>query len=110
VVQDRRFKVEYRALRQNCRALDDVLEFPYVARPGVTGQSFHAPGAEPLNRLPDSSRQGTREESHEQSNIGRPVAQRRDDDRKDVQAVQQIGAKLSLAQSLIEVSIRGRDD
>src|SRR4029453_4133238 len=40
----------------------------------------------------------------------RSLAQRRDVDRKDVQAVQQIGAELSVADSLIEVSIRGRDN
>ena len=36
-------------------------------------------------------------------------AQRRHVDRKDVQAVEQIGAKLSVADRLIEVAIRGGD-
>src|SRR4030095_5658510 len=109
-VQTRPFKFEHWPLRQNGRALDDVLEFPHVPRPGVTGQSFQTPSTEPLNWLPDSSRKSAREESDEQSDIRRSLAQRRDVDRKDVQAVQQIGAKLSVADSVIEVPIRGRDD
>ena len=76
----------------------------------MAGQAFDAPSAETLNRLPDSSRKPSREESDEQSNIRRAFAERGDVNRKNLQTVQEICAKLTLADGLIQVSIRGRDD
>ena len=91
------------------RTLDDVLQLPHIAGPrlpcqcvehrsGITWISLRCRSANRLDEVP-----------REKRNVFGPMAQGRDDDRKDVQAIVQIGTKRAPLHHLPKVLVGGRN-
>src|SRR5438552_8614131 len=65
---------------------------------------------EPAQRLPFRRRHAFEEVYGKQTDVVPALAQRRDPDRKDAQAIQEVLPEGAGAHGLIEVAVRGRDD
>src|SRR5688572_18279976 len=81
-----------RALGENRGALQDVLEFPDVAGPGVVLELRQASRADALQRFSESTGHPAEEEANEERNVGRALAQRGNFNWKHIQPVEEIGA------------------
>ena len=94
------------AVGQRARALDDVLQLPHVARPAVALERGHGVVVDAADApLSVALEEGVGEQAH----VPRPVAQRRQLDRDDVDAVVELLAELPLDGRLPEVAVGRRD-
>src|SRR5213594_4205116 len=74
-------------------ALDNVLQFSHISRPGIVGESSHRCRWDSSNALVHTPSVFLDKMPHEQRNIFRALAEWRDGNGKDVQAVVQVAAK-----------------
>src|SRR6185437_2616522 len=93
---------------QNLGALQDVGQFAHVARPRVSQQSFHGLGINLRTEWTDLPR---REETLDQlTDVFTPLAQGRQEDRHDIQTVEQILAETAVLDLLSKIAVgRGYD-
>src|SRR2546427_6537881 len=94
---------------KNDRALDQILELANVPRPAVSRQRLHRLRRNRLDGPVHPARVVLDEMSHEQRDVFRPVAQRRQVDRENVEAIKQVRPKLLLVDERGEVAIRRCD-
>ena len=97
------------AARQDHRALDDVLELAHVARPGIRRQRRQRARVDAAHALADGLRVLLDEVLAQHGDVAGPIAQRRQRDRKDVEAVVEILAELAGGDLLLEIPVRRRD-
>src|SRR5262249_46839098 len=95
-------ELQHRALAEDRRPLDDVLQLADVSGPAVRPQLLHAAAAQALDRLPETLREPREEEPDEQRNVLGPVAQWRDRHGNYVEAVQQVRPETSLGHGTFE--------
>ena len=100
---------EDRTGREDDRALNDVLELPDVARPGVPAQISHGRAGNGLERFVHAPRKLAREGPDQKRNVLRPVSKRGDPDGKDVQTVEEIGPEHPPLDHRSQVAVRRRD-
>src|SRR5260370_7144400 len=86
-----------------------MLQLANIPRPGITAQSLHGGLADWLNPPPDAGCEAGHQEVYEQRHVPLAVAQRRQGDRKHIQAVKQVLAEFPLADGLRKIAIRGRN-
>src|ERR1700685_4670599 len=101
--------LEQRALGKDDRSLDDVLQFPDIARPGVTNQRVHGFRRDGVDLLGHVERKVLREVPDKERYIFSALAQWRNVDGKDVQSIKQIGAELLFFDHRMQITI-GRGD
>ena len=101
---------DLRAAGQDQRALDHVLQLADVPRPGVGAERGHRRGVDPAHRLAGAGRVLLQEVLGQMRDVARPIAQRREQDREDVQAVIEILSKRAVGDLLLEIAVGGRDD
>ena len=103
--------LERGAGREDDGALEDVLQLADVARPGIGDRAGACvSGLIPSNRLPILRGELVEEELRQQRDVLRPLAERRELDREDAEAVVQVLAERLLADGLEQVAIGGGDD
>src|SRR5262249_19865638 len=85
-----------RAGRQTDGALQHVLQFADVARPGVLLKPLHRRPADAVQALADARPELVHQEVDEQRDVVVPLAQGRQVDGEDVEAVVQVRAELFL--------------
>src|SRR5436190_21110188 len=92
------------------RPLYLVSQLPHVARPPVLRQQVerfwrqeHVGLAQPLRSL-------TKKQAAEQGNLLTPLAERRNDELDDREAIVEIFPELALSNALLEIGIRGGQD
>src|ERR1700734_3493805 len=76
--------LQQRTFGKDDRSLDDVLQFPNVAWPGVTNQRVHGFRRYGVDLLGHIKSEVLREVADQERNIFRALAQRRNVDGKDV--------------------------
>ena len=96
--------------REDDRAFDDVAQLADVSRPGVALQLAQALLRNRLDRLAERPGELVDEGPHQRGDVLDPLAQRRNDDGKHVEAIEEILAKRLVADRVLEVAVRGRDD
>ena len=105
----RQIKLEHARARRYHRPLDNVLQFTNVSRPivvlqhrYVTPSELGGGYAQPMARSVDTVRRKRRD-------VFRALAERGNGDRKDVQPVVKVFAKMATRNSLLQVLVRCRD-
>src|SRR3984885_5552100 len=98
-------KPQDRTGAQNYRAFDYVLQLPDVARPSVMNQSLHRFRGNRIDRLAHSSCGLLYKMLHQQRNILRTFPQGRNVDRKHIQAIIEIAAKLLVQDHSFQVTM-----
>ena len=96
--------------RENHRSFNDILKFTHVARPGVPAEPCHRFMPQHQRRLLQLGPEMFEKVPREQRDILRAFTEWRQNDRKDVQAVIEIGPEPPLTQSSRKISVRGRND
>ncbi len=91
------------------RALDPVAELAHVARPVVRGEGRVGVVREATDHAVPRAELGE-ESRREQLRVALALAQRRDADREDVEAVVEVLSELALAHQRSELAVRRRDD
>ena len=85
------------AVAEDGRAFDAVLQLADVARPVVRAQLRPRLGRDAQRRLPQLARELLQEEIDQRVDVLAPRAQRRDGDREDVDAEEEVFAEAALA-------------
>src|ERR1700684_2768983 len=98
------------AVRQNGRALQHIAQFAHVARPLVCEQRVQSVVQQPGEPTAHGSCTIDKELFRKEGNIADAVAQRRQQDVKDLEAVEKILAKGGALHRLAEISFARRDD
>src|ERR1017187_5960781 len=93
----------------NNEALDNVPELAHVARPRKPLTDLQRLGGHPLASPLMLRRELLEETLDQQRDVLRPLAQRRHDNRHDLQAVEEVLAELALRHRLLELLVRGRE-
>ena len=88
--------LQRRARREDDRALDDVLQLADVARPGVAHQGVHDRGRDGLDLPAHPPGEPLGEMADQQRDVVAALAQRRQHDREDVQAVVEVAAEAAV--------------
>src|ERR1700689_971314 len=101
--------LEQRALGKDDRSLDDILQLPDVARPGVTNQRVHGFRRDGVDLLGHIKSKVLREMTNKERYIVSALAQWRNVNGKDVQSIKQIGAELLFFDHRMQITI-GRSD
>src|SRR5262249_52339713 len=91
-------------------AFNDVLQFPYVARPGVSVQPLNRFFRDTIYRLIEFPGKALHEERRQQSDVIGAFTQRGDLHRDDVEAVVKVAAKLALLDRFGRVAISRGDN
>ena len=84
---------EYRSFAQDHRAFERVIELTHIADPGADINPRIVALSMPITRLPRLLECFAQQNRHELGNIFATIAQRRQMDGYDVQAIKEIGAK-----------------
>ena len=87
-----------------------VLQLAHVARPAIALAAAPSPPASSVLSGSPSPRRRARKWRDQRRNVVEPLAQRRQADRHDVEAVEQILAEQALADQLAQVAVGGGDD
>ena len=95
---------------QNHCAFNDVFQFADVARPRVGEQHLLRRARDGLDLLAELPGEARYEKLREGDDVAVAVAQWRNDDGEDVQAVIEVFAESPLRGHLHELAVRGRDD
>ena len=98
-----------RAIGENDRPLDEVLQFPDIARPLPVGQRSHGLGRYGFDVLVHFAGKPLHEMPRQQRNVLPALAQGRHLDGKNIQTVKQIAAKFVIEHTFCQVSV-GRGD
>src|SRR5580698_5073469 len=93
---------EHSTLRQRTRALDNVLQLAHVARPVVVEQNLHRVSRNALYWLTRVRGKTRNEKIDEFRDVFLALAQRRNDNGHDVQAIVKILAKRALLKRFAE--------
>ena len=92
------------------RTLNHILQLANVSRPWIANQRVHGLGRDGVDRLGHIEGEMLREVPNQERNIFGPLAQRRNVNGKNVQAVEQIGAELLLFYHRPQIAIgRGNE-
>ena len=97
-------------LREDDRALETVAQLADVARPVVGAQPLARRGVELERLLLELSRKRGEKPVDERIDVLAPLAQRRDADREDAHAVEEVLAEEALGDEPVEGPVRGGDD
>src|SRR5262249_51673736 len=97
--------IEDAAAREDDSALDEVLQFPDVARPGISGQGCHRLSWNPFNPFLHLLCKSVGEEMHQQRNIFGTLTQRRQSNRENVESIVKVAAKLLFGYPLRKIYI-----
>jgi hypothetical protein len=97
-----------RAGGEDHRALDDVLQLPHVARPGVANQGVHDRRWDGLDPPAHPPGEPLGEMAHQTRDVLRAIAQGRQHEREDVQAVVEVTAEAAVSDHLGQVAVGGR--
>src|SRR5947207_7983384 len=108
-VRRERVHVEHLAAPEDQRALDHVLELADVAGPPVALEDRERRGGHGAHGLAELRRPVLDEVGDEQRDVLAPLAQRRDVDRDDVEAVEEILSEDPVLHGLRDVAVRCRD-
>ena len=92
--------------RQYHGAFDEVLELSYVSRPRITTKRFHRLFRNRLNPLVHALRIFVHVMAHQKRYVPRPLPQRWNPDRKNVQPKIEILAKLFVPDHLFQIPVR----
>jgi hypothetical protein len=95
---------------QDRRPLDDVLQLAHVARPVVPLEQPERLGLHVAERRVVALGDLVQEVPAQLGHVLRPLAQRRQLDRHDVEPVEQVLAELALGDRRLEVAVAGGDD
>src|SRR5262249_22318492 len=90
--------------------LDHVLELPYVAGPGIRRDEVQCSLVEMPYRLARLARVPVREVGDEKRDVGPPLPERRDIDRKNAQSIEEIRPKRAARHGGLQVPVRRGDD
>src|SRR5215470_16405707 len=101
---------EGRGFRNDHRALNHVLQFPNVSRPGVGLQQVQGLLIYLTDLLSDLPRVAVNKILYQQRNILLTFAQRRNLDGKDVKPVKEVAAESSSGYGGLQVSVCGGND
>src|SRR5580700_7768613 len=99
-----------RAAGKNHSSLDHVLQFADVARPLVIGECCHGVRRDGIDRLVQLARGLLNKMLDQKWNVFGPLAEWRNGNGEDVQAVVEIAAKLSLEDHSLQVAMGRGDD
>ena len=102
--------VERFPLTDQHRAVHHRGHFAHVARPLILGQQLHVTVRDRHRSKTEAVRRELREVLGKRSDIARPIAQRRDHDRKHREAVVEIFAKRLLFDHAGQMAVRGGHD
>ena len=89
------------ASREDDGALEDVLQLADVARPRIRHQPAHGRRVDAVEPPSDPRRELVEQELRQERNILGPLAERRELDREDAEAVVQVFAERLLADGLL---------
>src|SRR5437016_5657698 len=103
-------QLQARAAREDHRSVDGVLKLADVTGPRVAQELLHHIGRNRLDAPAETSGVVRDEVAHEKRDVLGPLAKGREIDRKNVQPVVQVGAKLSRLDQLLERTVRRGDD
>ena len=103
-------RAQERLFFENHSALDGVLELAHIARPVVAENQMARFVGDAANRFAEAAIVAFDEEVDERKDVFLAIAQRRNEDRDDGEAVVQILAELAFAHCFFEVAIGGGDD
>src|SRR5438132_3357790 len=99
-----------RAVGEDARALDDVLQLADVAVPARAVQQAFGSGRQALQRFVRARRAVANEGRGEVRNVLASIAQRRQQDLDDVEAIEEIAAETAGGNLRAQIAIGGRDD
>src|SRR5262245_28503869 len=102
-------KLEYGALAEHGRALDDVLQLADVAGPRVAHETVHRRLGHPLDPPAELLAELSQKERHQLRDVGCALSERRYAERKDVQAVEEVGAEPAARDRLLQVAVGRRN-
>ena len=103
-------EVEGGAGREDDGALQDVLQLADVPGPSIGDEAPHGLPAHSVDPLADASGELVDQEPHEQRDVLGAVAERRERDREDAEAVVEVFAERLVADGLEQVAVGGGDD
>ena len=109
-VEFRQGHAEDGAGRENDSAFHEVFELADVSRPGIAFEGFHGFRGNGLDAAVHSARIHLDEETDEQGNVFGALAEGRDADGEDVEAVVEVAAELAIGHHCGEIAIGGGDD
>src|SRR5205823_9832859 len=87
------------------RTLDEILEFTNITWPMPSGKPLHRCSRNRLNPFLHSPSILLRKVTHQQRNVFRPLPQWRNSNRKNIEPVIQVAAKLTVLDHLFKVAI-----
>ena len=90
--------------------MDRVLQFAHIAAPGIGEQDLARLGRDRPQRHAVDLGVFLGEMVGQRQDVARPLAQGRQAQMHDVQAVEQVFAERTLAHRIAEIAVRGRDD
>ena len=96
--------------REDDGALEDILQLADVAGPGISSQPLHRLLADAVDALADPRGKFIQEESHQERDVLRPLAERGKRDREDTESIVQVLAERLLADGLEQIAVGGGDD
>ena len=102
--------VDARARGENQQALDRVAQLAHVPRPIELRQSFDSIRRDAARRHTFALREHVDEMTYEKWNVLAPLAKRRDVNRDDVQAIEQVFAETILGNLALEILVRRGED
>ena len=103
-------RIESCPLCENDGAFDEVFELPDVAGPAIPHHGVHGFFGNRFDPLVHAPRQFLGEVPNQQGNIFDAFAQRRRDDGKNVETIEQIAAKLPIGHHFVEIAIGCRHE
>ena len=103
-------EVEGGAGREDDGALQDVLQLADVPGPSIGDEASHGLPAHSVDPLADASGELVDQEPHEQRDVLGAVAERRERDREDAEAVVEVFAEGLVVDGLEQVAVGGGDD
>jgi hypothetical protein len=92
------------------RTLDEVLELAHVARPGVADHGGHHIIGYVRRRSAVAARVLRQKVVEDRWNVVGPFTQRRNNDRKNIESIEQIEAERSILEHLLYILVRRRHD
>ncbi len=93
---------EFGFLGNDHRSLDSVLQFANVARPWLLLQKVHGVGRDPRDALVHLLRELVNEVIDQGGDVVLALAQRRQLDAKDIQAIEEVGTKFSFLDQTLQ--------
>src|SRR4030095_11131971 len=102
-------QVELGTRTEDRRPLDHVFKLANIARPGIGLEHLHDCRRDIRDPLPQSWAILQRQVPHQEGNIFCPFAERRYANRKDVEAIVEVGPKSVFPNGCLEIAVRRRD-